>query len=118
MKTKSEWYDYSISSIPINIGIETINGVMTVMGSRMRYLPFRNTKNFTVNKDNDNNGILIKIYEGQRFYTKDNTLLAELELLFNNNNNNDIKRGIIQITNVAFPVMMVNANEVFGYFIV
>eukprot|EP01084_Bolivina_argentea_P179499 310168_1 len=74
--------DCLVSSMTVlDIGIETGLGIMTKILSRNNFISCKNSMIFTVSNDNVK-GVLIKIYEGQRIFVKDNYRLAEFELMF------------------------------------
>ncbi|KAJ5074237.1 endoplasmic reticulum chaperone bip [Anaeramoeba ignava] len=63
----------------LSLGIETVGGVMTKIIHRNTLVPTKKSKIFTTSQDNQDR-ILIKIFEGERGMTKDNYLLGEFEL--------------------------------------
>lgn len=68
-----------VDATPLSLGLETVGGVMTTLIGRGSSIPCCKEQTFSTYSDNQP-GVSVKVYEGERAETRNNNLLGTFEL--------------------------------------
>jgi molecular chaperone DnaK (HSP70) len=99
-----------LDNTPLSLGVETIGGIMNIIIPRNTIIPTTKTKYYTTDTDYETS-VTIKVFEGERYLSKDNTKVGEFELT----NIEKAPRGIpeieVKITIDADGIIHISAKD-------
>ncbi|WVZ88721.1 hypothetical protein U9M48_035206 [Paspalum notatum var. saurae] len=85
---------------PLSLGVETTGGAMTVLIPRNTTVPTGKERLFSTCSDNQDS-VLVRVYEGEEATTRDNYLLGRFELSGTAEDQTTVKKSEITISGDA-----------------